>query len=203
MKDYEKIAREALDAPFRAQQKWTELRALLAIVDSRQPKNILEVGVYKGGTLRAWTNVVSPDAQIIGLDLPGGPYGGGFTEEELPEIESLAQFNQKITLIAKDSHDKKTVKEIAKFAPFDFIFIDADHTYEGAKTDFDNYMPLLAEGGIMALHDVVQHGKHHPGVNVHLLWAEIKDKYPHTVEFIDHDYPSDWNPWGGIGVVYK
>ena len=203
MKDYEKIAREALDAPYRAQQKWTELMELLKIVYSRQPKNILEIGVYKGGTLRAWTNVVSPDANIIGLDLPGGSFGGGFTEDEVGDIESLAQYNQTIKLIAADSHDKKTVKKIAEFAPFDFIFIDADHTYEGAKTDFDNYMPLLAEDGVMALHDVVKHGKHHPDVDVDKLWIEIKKKYPNTIEFIDHEYPSDWNPWGGIGVVFK
>lgn len=199
--NYEKIAREALDAPFRAQQKWTELAFLLSIVNDRKPKKILEVGVYKGGTLKAWTHVADENAQIIGLDLPGGPYGGGFTEEELPTIESLAQGNQTIKLIAADSHSKKTVKQISQYAPFDFIFIDADHTYEGAKKDFENYMPLLADGGILALHDVVEHTRH-PGVEVHKLWEEIKQKY-RTTEMIDNDYPSDWNPWGGIGVVYK
>jgi predicted O-methyltransferase YrrM len=202
MKDYEKIAREALDAPYRAQQKWTELMEVLKIIDARQPKNILEIGVYKGGTIRAWTSVAAQDATIIGVDLPGGSFGGGFTEDEVVPIESLAQYGQTIKLIAADSHKKETVKEVEKLGPFDFIFIDADHTYKGAKTDFDNYMPLLKDGGIMVLHDVVKHGKHHPDVDVDMLWAEIKEKYD-TVEFIDHDYPSDWNPWGGLGCVFK
>ncbi len=38
----------------------------------------------------------------------------------------------------------------------DFIFIDGDHTYEGAKQDIDNYAPKLCVGGTLALHDTTQ-----------------------------------------------
>ena len=37
--------------------------------------------------------------------------------------------------------------------PFDFIFIDGDHTYPAVKTDFFDWYPLLSNGGIMAIHD--------------------------------------------------
>ena len=40
---------------------------------------------------------------------------------------------------------------------FDFIYIDGDHTYPGAKTDWDCFSPHLADGGIVAFHDVM-HG---------------------------------------------
>lgn len=43
-----------------------------------------------------------------------------------------------------------------------FLFIDADHSYEGVKKDYDLFAPFLVEGGILALHDVDQDG--HPGV---------------------------------------
>jgi predicted O-methyltransferase YrrM len=36
---------------------------------------------------------------------------------------------------------------------FDFIFVDADHTYEGVSADFVNWSPLLKSGGEMAFHD--------------------------------------------------
>jgi len=37
---------------------------------------------------------------------------------------------------------------------FKFILIDADHHYETCKMDFDKWSTLLAEGGLIAFHDV-------------------------------------------------
>ncbi|HYW40271.1 MAG TPA: class I SAM-dependent methyltransferase [Terriglobales bacterium] len=36
-----------------------------------------------------------------------------------------------------------------------FLWIDGDHTYEGAKSDFDGFSPFLAAGGVVALHDAL------------------------------------------------
>jgi len=37
------------------------------------------------------------------------------------------------------------------------LWIDGDHTYRGAKTDFDSFRPHLADGAIVAMHDVLHH----------------------------------------------
>ena len=34
-----------------------------------------------------------------------------------------------------------------------FVFIDADHQYPGVRRDFDTWSALLADGGIICLHD--------------------------------------------------
>ena len=39
---------------------------------------------------------------------------------------------------------------------FDFVFIDADHSYEGVKGDWINYTPRVKQGGLVALHDTNQ-----------------------------------------------
>lgn len=39
--------------------------------------------------------------------------------------------------------------------PIRFLWIDGDHTYEGAKADVDLFKPFLAEGAIVAMHDVL------------------------------------------------
>jgi predicted O-methyltransferase YrrM len=44
-------------------------------------------------------------------------------------------------------------------AAFDFVFIDADHSYEGCRADIAAYLPLLKPGGLLAGHDY-----HWPGV---------------------------------------
>ena len=54
------------------------------------------------------------------------------------------------TLIGR-SDDPKIIKKTQKLLPeIDFLFIDADHTYEGAKHDFETYGPLVRKGGIIA-----------------------------------------------------
>jgi predicted O-methyltransferase YrrM len=199
--DFENIARRCLDAPYRCQQKWTELQLLLEYLHPLKPSRVLEIGVFQGGTVMAWTHISSDDAIIVGVDLPEGEFGGGFTDEVAGRIVDLAQEDQSIFLFPADSHDKKTVEKVKGFGEFDFIFIDGDHTYEGAKKDFENYFPLLKKGGILALHDIVVHTRR-PEVGVWKLWKELKKKYD-IIEYVDEDYPSDWNPWGGIGVIKK
>lgn len=39
--------------------------------------------------------------------------------------------------------------------PYDLLFIDADHTYEGVARDFTRYSPLVSPGGIIAFHDAL------------------------------------------------
>lgn len=33
------------------------------------------------------------------------------------------------------------------------VYVDADHSYEGARSDIDSYWPKLVKGGIMCFHD--------------------------------------------------
>jgi predicted O-methyltransferase YrrM len=39
--------------------------------------------------------------------------------------------------------------------PIRFLWIDGDHTYQGAKTDFDGFFPHVLPNGIVALHDAL------------------------------------------------
>ena len=39
--------------------------------------------------------------------------------------------------------------------PLRLLWIDGDHTYEGAKADLDMFKPFLADGAIVAMHDVL------------------------------------------------
>lgn len=197
---YSKIAKASCDAPFRAQQKWTELSGLLEFLDGRNVKNILEIGVFKGGTIQAWVEVADPSAYILGVDLPNGKYGGGFDDLEKRNIEALAKDNQKIELYALDSHEDSTLELIkGKCNEFDFIFIDGDHTLEGVTKDFEMYKSLLKKGGVIAFHDVVVHTLY-PEVKIYELWAELKKQYEYK-EFIDLDYVTDHGYWGGIGAI--
>jgi predicted O-methyltransferase YrrM len=51
------------------------------------------------------------------------------------------------------------IKQLSHYAvksfhnKIDFLFIDADHTYEAIKRDWADWRPLVNTGGIIALHD--------------------------------------------------
>jgi MMP 1-O-methyltransferase len=39
--------------------------------------------------------------------------------------------------------------------PIRFLWIDGDHTYSGAKADFDGFFPHVSPGGVVAFHDAL------------------------------------------------
>lgn len=52
----------------------------------------------------------------------------------------------------------------------DYLHIDADHSYAGARTDFDRYLPLLADHFVITFHDTDE-----PGVDQLLLELRQRD----------------------------
>jgi len=178
----------------------SEIAGLLKILKENEPKYILEIGTYAGATLFLFSQVASENAKIISIDLPGGSHGGGYPEWKKPIYKSFASSSRRITLIRDDSHKSATlkkVKRILKNNKLDFLFIDGDHTYHGAKRDFELYNNLVKDNGLIAFHDIVIHPPE-SNCNVNKLWNEVKN------EFISKELVEDWNQnWGGIGIIVK
>ena len=88
------------------------------------------------------------------------------------------------------------VKAVFRGQPLDYLFIDGDHSYQGVKSDFRMYSPLVRKGGIVAIHDVAEHPTA-LGSEVSRFWDEIKAQCRHA-EIIE----SKSQGWAGIGVLY-
>lgn len=176
-----------------------EILGLLEILNEIKPKNIIEIGTAKGGTLFLLSRVSDEDATIISVDLLHGTFGGGYPKWKIPLYEAFRLPNQEIHLIRADSHTQKTlknVKNILDYNKVDFLFIDGDHTYEGVKRDFEMYSPLVKDGGIIAFHDIAVHPPE-TGCEVSKFWSEIKQKYEYIEIIRDLD-----QGWAGIGILY-
>lgn len=105
-----------------------------------------------------------------------------------------------------NSHDEDIMfKVLAKLGGDpDIVFIDADHSYDGCKADFDMWYPFakLAVG----FHDVLL------GEGCDRFWREISKQYP-SVQIVgqDHKSAAKWQGGhndgqiaaGGIGVIFK
>jgi len=197
--DWVQFIFNASDGFFKPIQNQWEISQLLNIIQKQHPKLILEIGTANGGTLFLLTRHSHERAKIISVDLPYGPNGGGFPKWKIPIFKKFANSKQSINFVRGDSHSSSTlsaVKDISKGKKFDVIMIDADHSYEGAKKDFFLYKPLIAKGGIIVLHDILEN-IYDPEINVHLLWNELKKEYK-TEEIINDKNQGCL----GLGIVY-
>jgi len=177
-----------------------EIAELLRILKSLNPRICLEIGTAGGGTLFLFAQMANPGATLISIDLPGGPFGGGYPAWKIPLYKSFARYTtQRIHLLRADSHNPNTlrkVREILAGKPLDFLFIDGDHTYEGVRRDFEMYSPLVRKGGMIAFHDIVPGPPENVG-GVPEFWNDIKNKYKHL------EIVKDPNQGGyGIGVIF-
>ena len=186
-----------------AVQKISELSPLIRLLKRRKLRTLVEIGTQKGGTLYAWCKVAEPDTLIVSIDLPGGPFGGGYSLKEMKRFRTYKRKNQKMYLFRKDSHKKSTRDELIRKLSgrkIDFLFIDGDHRYTGVKRDWSLYAPLVKRNGIIAFHDILFHPEFRT-CKVDRLWKEIKKQYRNR-EFIDKYDDRGWGQWGGIGVIY-
>jgi cephalosporin hydroxylase len=87
---------------------------LLEVVAELRPRVVLEIGTAGGGTLFLFTRVADPEAKIISVDLPGGPFGGGYLRWKIPLYKSFSRGRQKIYLLRRDSHDPRTLEEVRR-----------------------------------------------------------------------------------------
>lgn len=182
-----------------AMQKTGELAQLVELLEHRGMflrGSLLEIGSGNGGTTWLWSKLAA--MKLVCIDLPGGPWGGGPSKETIERIASNS--SAPFSFLAADSHSDIAITYAASKGSYDFIFIDGDHSYEGVKLDYENYKPLLREGGIIAFHDIVEHPPELK-CDVHRFWQERKAECvvsgKRWIEIID----PNGGPWGGIGVL--
>lgn len=169
-------------------QNPTEFEMLYRMVEQRQPKRILEIGSFYGGTLWNWAQL-KPEA-LVAVDMVTEQ-----PEHHKAVLKARKQWDSWMTGIdflnlVGDSKDWFVHDKVRERGPYDFMFIDGDHSYEGVKQDFNIYRPMLTRGGAVAFHDTI---RHEPGV---IRFAEeLKDLFPWSQYF-----SPDWG--AGILVVY-
>jgi predicted O-methyltransferase YrrM len=180
-------------------QNASEIESLYKYICELSPKNILEIGTARGGTLYLWTQAAKDDAIIVSVDLPGGNFGGAYPTCRIPFYQAFAKPSQNLHLLRCDSHSHKTLETVQKLfdaKPLDFIFIDGDHTYEGVKTDFRFYSPLVRPGGLIGIHDILPRPDL-PEIQVDRFWKEIRKKHD-TIELVG---PISSGRQIGIGLI--
>jgi len=175
-------------------QNRREILALLRILKQASPQRILEIGTASGGTLFLFTRIAAADAQLVSIDLPGGPGGGGYPPWKIPLYQEFPLPGQRLELIRDNSHDPAVLARVAELVGdrgLDFLFIDGDHSYDGVKRDFEMYGSFINPTGLIAFHDIDY------SRDVRRFWDEVK------VERHFQEIRDEHGQTFGIGLIYN
>lgn len=115
--------------------------AIHHILSNMQISTYLEIGVAAGGTTYLFNHFCKLK-KIVLVD-NNKHWKAIHRDTVLTGIER--------TEVIGDSHDLEVIAQVS--GPFDLIIIDGDHTYAGVRGDINAYLPMLAQGGVLFLHD--------------------------------------------------
>jgi predicted O-methyltransferase YrrM len=133
-----------------AELRMPERVALYSIVFGLQPRNCLEIGTFRGGST----------AIICGaMDDTGFGQLACVDPTPLVTPELWSQISHRCRMYQGLSPDILPQAARESGAPFDFAWIDGNHTYECLRADIAGVLPLLADNAYLLFHDA-----HYTGV---------------------------------------
>lgn len=136
-----------------AQTQTTEAeRACLARLASGCVR-VVEVGVWQGVTTRYLRSAMAPSGVIVAVDpFPRGRLGVNL-HQRIARAEATRTRNGRIWWWRMTGAEAAAQYAASGEPPADLVFIDGDHQYDSVRADWEGWSPLVASGGLIALHD--------------------------------------------------
>lgn len=124
---------------------YLELYQRLLCKKQQTAKNVLEVGIYKGGSIKLWRDFFT-QAAVYGLDIINSN-----------QVWESIKNQDRITLYTStDAYDEQFFTEtfLKSEVRFDFMLDDGPHTLETMKKFIRLYSQVMTENGILIIEDV-------------------------------------------------
>jgi predicted O-methyltransferase YrrM len=124
-----------------------------------------EIGRFKGGSTFVFASALPEGAELWSYDFhvalrPDMP--GAVLDAELRSALERYGLADKVHLLVADSRTVDPPPE-----PLELLFVDGDHSYEGARADYERWSAFVRPAGHLLFHDAVdtgRYGNHYPGV---------------------------------------
>ena len=160
-----------------AQLRWPELRTSFAIpthLTDREKVTLfhlarslsrssatgihaLEIGAYLGASSAFLSAGLSKDSdRVVCVDTwDNDAMSEGQRDTQSEFVANTARYRDRITMLRGWSTSPEVLQKVrVNVGRIDLLFIDGDHSYEGAKADWEHYSPMLGKGAIVAMHDI-------------------------------------------------
>lgn len=135
-----------------------------------RPKNILEIGVYRGQTISLFALLskkmgIKTEIHAISPFTAAGDSVSKYSEQldyYSDVIDNFKYFQLSPPFLHKGFSTDKAMIEVIQSQLWDLIYIDGNHEYEVAKHDFVVCSKFLKENGLIVLDDASLHTGYKP-----------------------------------------
>ena len=153
-------------------EQWFNYSNFYDFVSEQNFDVLVEVGVWKGHSV-SYLASKNPNKKVYAVDLFDKTYryakAGKDLRNQVPYLYDI--YNENL----KRSNTRDLIEDIQGYSwecadkfedsSVDFVFIDADHSYDSVVKDINAWYPKVRSGGIFSGHDYLPYDQHdHPGV---------------------------------------
>lgn len=136
---------------FKVRKLVDEYRTLFVSRPQLAPTNVLELGIWDGGSIAFWFDVFQPQRHVA-IDIAKRGDSDYFTRY----VEKRGLHDRIHTVWGVDQSDRAGLAElVAKefTGPLDLVIDDASHHYGPTKASFEALFPYVREGGLYMIED--------------------------------------------------
>ncbi|MDB4790213.1 class I SAM-dependent methyltransferase [Akkermansiaceae bacterium] len=120
----------------------------------------VEIGRYYGGSTVLCATAIGDTGKLYSIDV--SPKNNDL---ELIKVLQKLGFQDRVSLIVDDANNVNIAEEL------DFVLIDGDHSYEGARLDHNRWGERLKSGGFLIHHDMACTRPYS------VQWSDLKELY--------------------------
>lgn len=117
--------------------------AEVGVAEGRLSKELVQLGIEMLYLIDIWEHVPF----IVGC----GSFNNSWHQTNYESVLRIKnEYPDKIIMLKGFSYK---MADLIPDESLGLVYIDGDHTYQGARADINSYYPKLVKGGIMAFHD--------------------------------------------------
>lgn len=163
---------------FLAFSAWSELiPTLFCIFVINRPRRFVELGTHNGVCFFAACQISKSNdlaTECVAVDnWVGDPHASFHSKEIFENFASNIRRYYPSQYYIRSNFDQA----LSCFDPgsIDLLHIDGYHTYAAVRHDFETWLPMMSDEGVIMFHDINVHGRE---FGVWRFWSELEEKYP-------------------------